>query len=98
MSAVMALKQSVCFCHVIGHTDIAVRAFHHISAAAAADKGVVSAPVHKQHRLFSVCDTVFQRFGIRVCIKINNRKILSGIADYDVEYADFVCRMLELHQ
>ena len=62
MSAVMALKQSVCFCHVISHTDIAVRAFHHISAAAAADKGVVSAPVHKQHRLFSVPDTVFQCF------------------------------------
>ena len=28
-----------------------------------------------------IVDTVFQRFGIRVCIKINNRKILSGIAE-----------------
>jgi histidyl-tRNA synthetase len=28
-----------------------------------------------------IIDTVFQRFGIRVCIKINNRKILSGIAE-----------------
>jgi histidyl-tRNA synthetase len=26
-------------------------------------------------------DTVFTRFGIRVCLKINNRKILTGIAD-----------------
>ena len=30
--------------------------------------------------LMQIVDTVFQRFGIRVCIKINNRKILSGIA------------------
>ncbi len=28
-----------------------------------------------------IVDTVFTRFGIRVCIKINNRKILSGIAE-----------------
>ena len=28
-----------------------------------------------------IVDTVFSRFGIRVCIKINNRKILSGIAE-----------------
>ena len=26
-------------------------------------------------------DTVFTRFGINVCIKINNRKILSGLAE-----------------
>ena len=31
--------------------------------------------------LVQIVDTVFTRFGIRVCIKINNRKILSGIAD-----------------
>lgn len=31
--------------------------------------------------LMQIVDTVFSRFGIRVCIKINNRKILSGIAD-----------------
>ena len=31
--------------------------------------------------LMQIIDTVFQRFGIRVCIKINNRKILSGIAE-----------------
>ncbi|MBQ9524910.1 MAG: histidine--tRNA ligase [Bacteroidaceae bacterium] len=31
--------------------------------------------------LMQIVDTVFQRFGIRVCIKINNRKILSGIAE-----------------
>ena len=31
--------------------------------------------------LVQIIDTVFTRFGIRVCIKINNRKILSGIAE-----------------
>ncbi len=33
---------------------------------------------------------------IREFVKRPDKKILSGIADYDVEYADFVCRMLEL--
>ena len=31
--------------------------------------------------LMQIVDTVFTRFGICVCIKINNRKILSGIAE-----------------
>ena len=31
--------------------------------------------------LMQIIDTVFQKFGIRVAIKINNRKILSGIAE-----------------
>ena len=31
--------------------------------------------------LVQIIDEVFRRFGIRVCIKINNRKILSGIAE-----------------
>ncbi len=31
--------------------------------------------------LMQIVDTVFSRFGARVCIKINNRKILSGIAE-----------------
>ncbi len=31
--------------------------------------------------LMQIIDTVFTRFQIRVCIKINNRKILSGIAE-----------------
>ena len=31
--------------------------------------------------LVQLLDTVFSKFGIRVCIKINNRKILSGIAE-----------------
>ena len=31
--------------------------------------------------LMQIVDTVFTRFGIRVCIKINNRKVLSGIAE-----------------
>lgn len=31
--------------------------------------------------LMQIVDSVFSKFGIRVCIKINNRKILSGIAE-----------------
>ncbi len=31
--------------------------------------------------LMQIVDEVFHRFGIRVCIKINNRKILAGIAE-----------------
>ena len=31
--------------------------------------------------LIQIVDEVFTRFGIRVCIKINNRKILTGIAE-----------------
>ena len=31
--------------------------------------------------LIQIMDEVFKRFGIRVCIKMNNRKILSGIAE-----------------
>ena len=31
--------------------------------------------------LMKIVDEVFRRFGIRVCIKINNRKILTGIAE-----------------
>lgn len=31
--------------------------------------------------LMQIVDTVFCQFGIRVCIKINNRKILTGIAE-----------------
>ena len=31
--------------------------------------------------LMQMVDTVFTRFGVRVCIKINNRKILTGIAE-----------------
>ena len=32
--------------------------------------------------LVQIVDTVFKRFGVRVQIKINNRKILTGIAEY----------------
>lgn len=31
--------------------------------------------------LMQIVDTVFTQFGVRVCIKINNRKILTGIAE-----------------
>ncbi len=32
--------------------------------------------------LMQIVDEVFARFGIRTCIKINNRKILTGVAEY----------------
>ena len=32
--------------------------------------------------LIQIVDTVFKRFGVRVQIKVNNRKILTGIAEY----------------
>ena len=35
----------------------------------------------REVELMQIIDEVFRRFGIRVCIKINNRKILSGIAE-----------------
>jgi histidyl-tRNA synthetase len=35
--------------------------------------------------LMQIVDTVFSRFGVRVVIKINNRKILSGIAEVSNE-------------
>lgn len=35
----------------------------------------------KEVELMQIVDEVFTRFGIRVCIKINNRKILTGIAE-----------------
>ena len=38
-------------------------------------------PQKGRYREFYQCDTVFQRLGIRVQIKINNRKLLSGIAE-----------------
>lgn len=31
--------------------------------------------------LIQIADEIFTRFGVRVCIKLNNRKILSGIAE-----------------
>ncbi len=31
--------------------------------------------------LIQIIDEVFRRFGVRICIKLNNRKILSGIAE-----------------
>ena len=42
---------------------------------------VGSASLLNEVELMQIVDTVFTRFGIRVQIKINNRKILSGIAE-----------------
>ena len=42
---------------------------------------VGSASLLNEVELMQIVDTVFSRFGIRVQIKINNRKILSGIAE-----------------
>lgn len=38
------------------------------------------------------------KYAIRKIVQKPNKMILSGIADYDAEYADFVCRMLELQE
>ena len=42
---------------------------------------VGSSSLINEVELMQIVDTVFTRFGIRVCIKIYNRKILSGIAE-----------------
>ena len=42
---------------------------------------VGSASLLNEVELMQIVDEVFTRFGIRVCIKINNRKILTGIAE-----------------
>lgn len=42
---------------------------------------VGSSSLINEVELMQIVDTVFTHFGIRVCIKINNRKILSGIAE-----------------
>ena len=42
--------------------------------------------------LMQIVDTVFAKFGIRVCIHINNRKILTGLA----EYIGFPDKIIEL--
>lgn len=39
--------------------------------------------------LIQIMDEVFRRFGIRVCIKMNNRKILAGIAEI-LDAADMI--------
>ena len=45
---------------VVGHGDIAVRAFDDITAASAADEAVVPAPIHQQHGLFAARDAVLE--------------------------------------
>ena len=45
------------------------------------DADVVGSDSINEVELMQIVDTVFTRFGVRVCIKINNRKILSGIAE-----------------
>ena len=42
---------------------------------------VGSDSLHNEVELMQIIDTVFCRFGVRVLIKINNRKILTGIAE-----------------
>lgn len=46
------------------------------------DADVVGSPsLLNEVELMQIVDTVFTRFGIRVAIKVNNRKILTGIAE-----------------
>ena len=42
---------------------------------------VGSDSLHNEVELMPIVDTVFTRLGVRICIKINNRKILTGIAE-----------------
>lgn len=42
---------------------------------------VGSDSLNNEIELLSLIDTVFQQFGIRIAIKLNNRKVLSGIAE-----------------
>lgn len=53
---------------------------------------VGSSSLLNEVELIQIIDEVFSRLGIRVAIKINNRKILSGIA----EYADAVDKIVEI--
>lgn len=47
------------------------------------DADVVGSPsLNNEIELLSLVDYVFNKFGIRTVIKINNRKVLSGIAEY----------------
>ncbi|MDR0973139.1 MAG: histidine--tRNA ligase [Prevotellaceae bacterium] len=49
-----------------------------------------STSLMNEAELMRIIHEVFKRFGIRVCIKINNRKILSGIAEYIGEAARII--------
>ena len=46
------------------------------------DADVVGSDSLLNRKLIQMIDEVFARFGIRVAIKLNNRKILSGIAEW----------------
>lgn len=47
------------------------------------DADIVGSPsLNNEIELLSLLDFVFSRLGIRTCIKVNNRKILSGISEY----------------
>jgi len=48
-AAIMAFHHA--FKLMVSHRNVAVRAFHHIAAAAAGNKCGITAPVHKQDRL-----------------------------------------------
>ncbi len=52
------------------------REFYHCDADVVGSESLLN-----EVELMQIVDEVFTRFGIRVCIKINNRKILSGIAE-----------------
>ena len=56
----MAVETSVATSHMVRQRHIAVGAFHRQAAAAAADEGIVAAPVHQQHRLFTAGHAIAQ--------------------------------------
>ena len=52
------------------------REFYHCDADVVGSDSLLN-----EVELMQIVDTVFTKFGVRVCIKINNRKILTGIAE-----------------
>ena len=60
VAAVVAVQSAVAASHVIGQRHITVGTFHRQSAAAAADEGIVAAPVHQEHRLLAAGHAVLQ--------------------------------------
>ena len=60
MAAVVAVQLPVAALDVVGQGHIAVRALHHMPAAAAADEGIVPPAVHQQHGLLALAQAVPQ--------------------------------------
>ena len=71
-----ASKLACKFCEKGLRYDLRYREFYQCDADVVGSDSLLN-----EVELMQIVDTVFSRFGIRVCIKINNRKILTGIAE-----------------